>query len=251
MGLVAPVRLLAPRGMREACKRRQQRDREHNADPVAAIGDVPGFCGPRGAPTGPTSTARPTPPHPQNPKEQAAQRDVPAPQLPTQRPWPAQQASDVLANLPRDSNFDSVMCGLTSGPDPDPRAVGREPILGTPLFVRGLGPSDGNEFLVPVIVDGTTIAIMVVPIGRDGNGQLVATRGWSSGPYFPAQSVSAAIALAGMSGHPGIRAELVWTYLRGLADEMSPFWRVERAGHAVSYVFEDKTVVSASDFGFE
>ena len=156
-----------------------------------------------------------------------------------------------MANLPRDLNFDSTIRALTSGPDPDPRAVGRKPTLGAPLFVRGLGSSDGNEFLVPVVVDGTTIAVMVVPIDRDGNGELVATRGWSSGPSFPAQSASAAIALAGLSNQPGIRAELVWTNIRRSTDGMTPFWRIERAGHAISYVFEDSTVVSAADFGFE
>jgi hypothetical protein len=99
-------------------------------------------------------------------------------------------------------------------------------------------------------VDGTTIAVMVVPIGPDGNGELVATRGWSSGPSFPAQSASSAIALAGLSNQPGIRAELVWTNIRGFTDGMTPFWRIERAGHAISYVFEDSAVVSASVFGF-
>src|SRR4051812_14790434 len=69
--------------------------------------------------------------------------------------WRAQQASDVLANLPLDPNFQYAIGGLTTGPESDPRAVGRTPVLGTPLFVRGLGPSEGNEFLVPVIVDGT------------------------------------------------------------------------------------------------
>jgi hypothetical protein len=117
--------------------------------------------------------------------------------------------------------------------------------------VRGLRPSDANVFLVPVVVDSTTIAVMVVPIDRDGNGQLVATRGWSTAPSFPAQSTNTAIALAGLSGQPDVRAELVWTYLRGLADEMRPFWRIELAGRAVSYVFEVSTVISASDLGIE
>lgn len=195
----------------------------------------------------PNGTPRPTP---QNPKLRAAQRDTPPPPRPTQRPWRAQQASDILANLPRDANFDNTLRALTAGADPDPRAVGRKPSLGTPLLVRGLRPSDGNVFLVPVVVDSTTIAVMVVPIGRDGNGQLVATRGWSSAPSFPAQSANTAIALAGLSGQPGVRAELVWTYLRGRADEMSPFWRIELAGRAVSYVFDD-TVISASELGIE
>src|SRR5438477_3524632 len=114
-----------------------------------------------GAAVGPTGTPRPVP---QDPKREAAQRDTPPPPRPAQPPWRAQEPGDILANLPRDLNFDSTIRALTSGPDPDPRAVGRKPTLGAPLFVRGLGSSDGNEFLVPVVVDGTTIAVMVVPI---------------------------------------------------------------------------------------
>jgi hypothetical protein len=203
----------------------------------------------QGAATGPNGTPAPSPL--QNPKLEAAGRDTPPPPRPTQSPWRAQQASDILANLPRDANFDNTMRGLTGGADPDPRAVGRKPALGTPLFVRGLRPTDGNEFLVPVVVDSTTIAVMVVPIDRDGNGRLVATRGWSSAPSFPAQSADAAIALAGLSGQRGIRAELVWTDLRGVASDLSPFWRIELAGRAISYVFEDSKVISASDLGLE
>ena len=201
------------------------------------------------AAAGPSRT--PAPSQPQNPKLEAARRDAPPPPRPTQRPWRAQQASDILANLPRDVNFDGTMRGLSGGVDPDPRAVGRKLALGTPLFVRGLRPSDGNEFVVPVVADGTTIAVMLVPIGRDGNGQLVATRGWSTAASYPAQSAEGAIALAGVSGQPGVRAELVWTYLRGLADQFRPFWRIEQAGRAVSYVFEDGRVIRASDLGIE
>jgi hypothetical protein len=196
-------------------------------------------------------TGTPAPTQRPNPKLEAARRDPAPPPRPTQPPWPAQHASDVLANLPRDVNFDSTMRGLTGGPDHDPRATGRTPVLGAPLLVRGLRPNDGNEFVVPVVVDGTTIALMFVPIGRDGTGQLVATRGWSIAASFPAQSAERAITLAGLSGQSEVRAELVWTNLRGLADEMAPFWRITRAGRAVSYVFEDDKVIGASQFGIE
>ena len=217
---------------------------------VALAAAVAIELGLQSAAVGPTGTPVPSVARP-NPKLEAARRDTPPPAPPTQRPWRAQEASDIITNLPLDANFDPTMRALTTGPEADPRAVGRTPILGAPLFVRGLASSDGDEFVVPVVVDGTTMAIMVVPIGRDGNGQLVATRGWSSATTFPAQTADKAIAAAGLTGQPAVRAELVWTTLRGLADEMSPFWRIERAGRAVNYIFEDGTVVSASDLGIE
>jgi hypothetical protein len=190
-------------------------------------------------------------PSPRNPKDEAAAKTTPQPPRPTPRPWVAQSAADVLRNLPSDPNFGSAISSLTSGIEADRRAVGRTPTLGAPLFVRALRPGDPNEFLVPVEVGSTTIAIIKVGLDANGFGQLHAVRGWSSGPTFPSTSSVDALALASVPGDGTTRAELVWATVRGLAEELRPFWRVTRASGAVYYVFEDGTVADASRMQIE
>jgi hypothetical protein len=117
--------------------------------------------------------------------------------------------------------------------------------------VRGLRPTDAREYLVPVLVDDRVIAVMRVAVDSQDRGTLVATRGWSSGPSFPAHTAEQAKARAASSAGVATGAELVWTLIRGIADELSPFWRVTHASGRVSYVFEDGSVQAASDAGIE
>jgi Putative zinc-finger len=170
---------------------------------------------------------------------------------PTPVGWPARTVAEVSANLARDENFAVTLRGLTSGVDPDPRAVGRTPVVGTPLLVRGLRPTDAREYLVPVLVDDRVIAVMRVAVDAQDRGTLVATRGWSSAPSFPAVSAEQAKTRAASSAGVATGVELVWTLIRGTADELSPFWRVTHASGRVSYVFEDGSVQAASDMGVE
>ena len=163
--------------------------------------------------------------------------------------WNARTPAEVLANLPGDQNFSSAFSALSSGVDPDPRAVGRTPTLGVPIYVRGLRPGEANEYLVPVTVGDTTIAVMKIGVDANGLGRLEATRGWSSTPSFPPVSESAAIARASTPADPVVKVEFVWTYIRGSADELQPFWILTRASGATFLLLENGALVSATEVG--
>jgi hypothetical protein len=141
------------------------------------------------------------------------------------------------------------MAALSSGADPDPRAVGRALTLGDPIFVRGLRPGDANEYLVPINVDKTTIAFMMIGLDANGLGRLELTRGWSAAPSFPPLSEAAAITRGSTATDPVIRAEFVWTNIRGSADELSPFWLLTRASGAAVLLLENGSLVSAAELG--
>ena len=103
-----------------------------------------------------------------------------------------------------------------------------------------------NEFLVPVQVGTTTIAILQVGVDSNGLGQFESARGWSLSESFPSISYVDALSRAGILSDAAIRADLVWANLRGVADELQPFWRITRASGSVYYIFEDGTLVDAS-----
>jgi hypothetical protein len=175
-------------------------------------------------------------------------RGTPAP---TQSGWPARTIADVEAHLASDENFANALRALTTGADADPRAVGKTPTVGTPLLVRGLRPLDAREYLVPVLVDDRVIAVLRVAVDAQDRGRLVATRGWSSAPSFPALSAEQARARAASAFGATTSAELVWTLIPGSADELRPFWRVAHASGRVSYLFEDGSVHDSSEIGAE
>ena len=195
-------------------------------------------------------TAAPDPANRSNPKLEAASRNTPPPAPPSPRRWSARTIAEVQANLVTDANYADAIGGLSSGADPDPRAVGHVTTLGTPLFVRGLAPGDANEYLVPVNVGGTTIAIIKVGVDAKGMGQLDAVRGWSTTTTFPATNEAAALIRASTPADGAVKAELVWTQIRGVADDLSPFWRLERASGVAYFLFEDGKLVAASEAGF-
>jgi hypothetical protein len=185
-------------------------------------------------------TAAPTP---------GVTRPTPAPAPSPARPWSARTLAELLANLPGDPNFPWAMAGLSSGVEPDPRAVGRTPSLGLPIYVRGLRPGDANEYIVPVQVDETTIALMKIGLDASGLGQLDAVRGWSSAPSYPPMSESAAIARGSTAADPVIKAEFVWTTIRGAASELQPFWMLTRRSGAAFLLLEEGALVSARELG--
>jgi hypothetical protein len=104
--------------------------------------------------------------------------------------------------------------------------------------VRGLRPGDANEYLVPVNVGDTTIALMKIGLDASGLGRLEAVRGWSAIPSFPATSEAAAIVRGSTTTDAVIQAEFVWTTIRGSASELQPFWRLTRASGAVFFLLE-------------
>lgn len=174
---------------------------------------------------------------------------TPATAQPNPRSWSARTPAEVLSNLPGDQNFPSTIAALSSGADPDPRAVGRTPSLGTPIYVRGLRPGDANEYIVPVKVGEITIALMKIGVDANGLGRLDATRGWSTTPSFPTLSESAAIARGSATGDPVMKAEFVWTNIRGSASDLQPFWMLTRMSGAAFFLFEDGALVPASEYG--
>lgn len=202
------------------------------------------------SPIAPKASGSPDP-SPINPKDEAARKTTPQLPRPTLKPWVAQTPADVLRNLPTDPNFGILMANLTGGVEPDPRAVGRTPTLGTPLFVRALRPGEQNEFVVPVQMGSTTIAIMKVGLDTNGFGQLHAVRGWSATPAYPSVSSAEALARASAPSDATVRAELVWADVRGFADALQPFWRITRASGSVVYIFEDGTLAAASELRIE
>lgn len=190
-------------------------------------------------------------PSPMNPKDEAARKTTPQPARATPKPWVAQTPADVLRELPADPNFATALRNLTGGVEPDPRAIGRTPSLGTPLFVRALRPGEQNEYIVPVQIGSTTIAIMKVGVDASGLGQLHAVRGWSATPTYPSVSSADALARASSPSDPTVRAEFVWADVRGVADALQPFWRVTRASGSIVYVFEDGRLADASALRLE
>src|SRR6058998_2884430 len=114
---------------------------------------------------------------------------------------------------------------------------------------RALRPGDANGYLVPVTVGDTTIALMKIGIDANGLGRLDAVRGWSNGPSFPTMSEAAAIARGSATGDAVIKAEFVWTTIRGSAGELRPFWMLTRASGAAFLLLEDGALVSATEAG--
>lgn len=174
---------------------------------------------------------------------------APAPPQPSPRSWSAGTPAEVLANLPGDQNFALTIAALSSGVDPDPRAVGRAPSLGSPIYVRGLRPDEANEYIVPVKIGDITIALMKIGVDANGLGRLDATRGWSAAPSYPPLGETAAISRGSASGDPVLKAEFVWTHIPGSTDELQPFWMLTRRSGAVFFLFEDGALVPAGEYG--
>jgi len=187
---------------------------------------------------------------PTNPKMEAAARNTPPPAPASPKRWSAHSVAEVEANLASDGNYAAAIARLSSGPEPDPRAVGRIPTLGTPLFVRGLAVGNPDEYLVPVNIGVETIAIIKIGVDAKGLGQIDAVRGWSNAPTFPATTQASAMVIASTAADPAVKAELVWAQIRAVADDLQPFWRLTRASGAVYFLFEDGRLTAAGDMGF-
>jgi hypothetical protein len=165
--------------------------------------------------------------------------------------WPAGSSAEVARNIARDPNFAPTVAALSGGVDADPRAIGKTVRPGMPIEVRALRPGDPKEYLVPLLVDDEVIAIVQVSVDAQGNGAIVASRGWSTSPSFPRYSRADAQARAAGASEAPVQSELVWAPIRGRASDLQPFWRVVLSSGRVVYVFEDGGVAPALDFGFE
>jgi hypothetical protein len=179
-----------------------------------------------------------------NPKEAAAGRSTPGPQ-PTPRRFAAGSPTAVFAGLDGDPDFAQMIVRLTNGPDADPRAVGRIVVPGIPVFVRGLGSNALDEYVIPLLVDNTTIAIVWTPIDRDGLATLGGMAGWSNAPPWPQFDAGAARVRGSTSSDAVIGAELVWANAPPGFTQYNPFWKLTRSSGDVLYLFADGTLVSA------
>jgi hypothetical protein len=181
--------------------------------------------------------------HTQTPKEAAAGRGTAGPQ-PTPHRFAAGSPAALLAGLAGDPDFARMIAGLTSGADPDPRAVGRIVVPGVPVHVRGLGSDAQDEYVIPLLVDNTTIAIVWTPIDREGFATLGGMRGWSNATPWPPLDSAAARARGSVPSDAVVGTDLVWANVPGFGP-YNPFWKVTRSSGDVFYLLEDGTLVSA------
>jgi hypothetical protein len=179
-----------------------------------------------------------------NPKEAAAGRSTPGTQ-PTPRRFAAGSPTAVLAGLADDPDFAQMIARMSNGPDPDPRAVGRIVVPGVPVLVHGLGSNAMDEYVIPLLVDNTTIAIAWTPVDRDGLATLGGMAGWSNAPPWPPFDAVAARARGSTSADAVVGAELVWANAPPGFTQYSPFWKLTRSSGDVLYLLADGTLVSA------
>jgi DNA-binding beta-propeller fold protein YncE len=179
----------------------------------------------------------------QTPKQAAASRGSAGPQ-PTLHRFAAGSPTALLAGLAGDPDFARMIAGLTSGADPDPRAVGRIVVPGVPLHVRGLGSDAQDEYVIPLLVDNTTIAIVWTPVDRDGFASLGGMRGWSNATTWPPFDAAAARARGSVPPDAVVGMDLVWANVPGFGP-YNPFWKVTRSSGDVFYLLEDGTLISA------
>jgi len=90
---------------------------------------------------------------------------------------------------------------------------------------------------------------MKIGIDANGLGRLDAVRGWSNGPSFTTMSEAAAVARGSATGDAVIKAEFVWTTIRGSAQELQPFWLLTRASGVAFLLLEDGALVSVAEAG--
>jgi hypothetical protein len=189
-------------------------------------------------------SSSPPQPSPSARQEDAMARSSQQPQrLPAR--LSARTPTDVLANLPNNPDWQLLMRDLTTGPERDPRAGGRNPHIGPPVFVRGLGSYDNDEWVLPLEVGSDTIAIAWVSIDRGGvgTGYVGGMAQWTGS--FPKIGEADARRAGSVAGDPVTTAELAWTYIRGAGDRSRPFWRLVRASGEVFFLFDAGQLVPA------
>jgi hypothetical protein len=179
-----------------------------------------------------------------NPKEAAAGRGTPGPQ-PTPHRIAAGTPLVLLAGLAGDPEFAQIIALLTTnGAGSDPRAVGRTVVPGVPVLVRGLGTDARDEYVIPLLVDNTTIAIAWAGIDQDGFATVGGMRGWSSAATWPPIDAALARARGSIDSDAVVGVELVWANIRGFGHH-NPFWKITRSSGDVLYLLEDGSLVPA------
>lgn len=191
--------------------------------------------------------AAPTPtPTPRNEQADLAERSRPHPAFVPTR-FKARSSAEIIAGIQKNPDWELLMESLVSGPERDSRAGGKRPVVAAPLFVRGLGSSN-DEWILPLMSGGNTIAVAWVSLDRDqsGNGYVGGMASWDG--TFPLVNEGDAHRLGAAPGDPVISTELVWTYLRAQSDRMQPFWRIVRQSGAVFFLFDTGKLAPASDY---
>ena len=154
---------------------------------------------------------------------------------PSPRRYPVRTAQEVLAGLATDS-FASP--GFK---------------YGAPVLIRAVRPTDQDEWLVPVVSDGRTNAVLAISIFPDGTGSAGILTGWD-GRFPHAMAPDAALAAGGTAADPARRSvELAWAVVDprsgGPASETLPFYLVTRKSGARVLVMQGGGVVEASAAG--
>jgi hypothetical protein len=195
--------------------------------------------------SGPTTP--PAAPTPFNEQAAIAARSSSQPaRVPTR--FKAGTPTEVLAGLQKNPDWELLMASLVSGPEKDPRAAGRQPLVGQPVFVRGLESNGNDEWILPLQVGSNTIALVWVSIERNQSGSAYVGGMASWDGAFPKINEAQARTKAAAPNDPVVTAELAWAYLKGAADRFQPFWRIVRLSGAVLFLFDSGTVAPASNY---
>jgi hypothetical protein len=197
--------------------------------------------------TGTALSSGAPPPSPSQRQEDAAAHSSPQVQhVPTR--LATRTPSDVLANLPNNPDWQLLMRDLTTGPERDSRVGGMNVHVGAPMFVRGLGTYDNDEWVLPLQVGSETIAIAWVSIDRGGvgTGYVGGMAQWTGS--FPKIGEADARRAGSVTGDPVTTAELAWTYIRGAGDRSRPFWRLVRVSGDVFFLFDAGQLTPAKQY---
>lgn len=192
-------------------------------------------------------TTPPAAPTPFNEQAAIAERASPQPaHVPTR--FQATTPVEAIAGLRQNPDFELLMESLVNGPEKDPRAAGQRPTVGPPVFVRGLESNGSDEWLLPMQVRGTTIALVWITLDRNhpGIGYVGGMAAWDGA--FPKIGEADARRQGAAANDPVVIAEMAWAYFRGAADRFQPFWRLVRSSGTVFYLFDTGKLVPASDY---
>lgn len=192
-------------------------------------------------------TTHPSAATPFNEQAAIAERASPRPaHVPTR--FHAGTPGEVLAGLQKNPDWELLMASLTNGPERDARTSGQRPTTAEPVYVRALESGATDEWLIPLQVQGNTIALVWVSLDRaqPRTGYVGGMAQWDG--VFPKIQEADARRLGAAQNDPVATAELAWAYLSRSADRFQPFWRLVRQSGAVFFLFDGGRLESASNY---
>lgn len=215
---------------------------------ASLLGSAREFAARSQAASGPTTP--PAAPTPFNEQAAIAARSSPRPaHVPTR--FKAGTPVEALVGLQQNPDLELLMESLVNGPEKDPRTAGRRPTIGQPFFVRALESNSTDEWILPLQVQGNTIALVWISIDRSqtGTGYVGGMAAWDGA--FPKISEADARRQGAPPNDPVVTAELAWAYVKGAADRFQPFWRLVRLSGDVLYLFDSGKLAPARDYSIQ